>query len=129
MHSAAAEHLRAPELSPAGRSVFALWSTGMHHVFFTPYIIACSLCYIFRLLTYFLSFFLGYFHVALRKQNKNIPHAQTQGASNALLIAADQDRPAIVKVILQYWTGEDEMVNLLVFMSCAYVCMCEGVQF
>jgi hypothetical protein len=56
--------------------------------------------------------------MTLRKQtNKQTTyHAQTQGASNALLIAADQDRPAIVKVILQYWTGEDEMV------ICLYLC-------
>jgi hypothetical protein len=80
---------------------------------------------------YLLTFFLSFLDISTSPcANKTKTyHAQTQGASNALLIAADQDRPAIVKVILQYWTGEDEMVNLLVFMSCAYVCMCEGVQF
>jgi len=39
------------------------------------------------------------------------------GAGEALVRAADVGNPAVVKVILQHWTGEDDMVGQTFAMS------------
>jgi hypothetical protein len=39
------------------------------------------------------------------------------GAGEALVTAADRSNPAVVKMILQYWTGEDDMVSIGVLIA------------